>query len=45
MPFDGIAIGALFTLFVVPAMYMFHATDHAKQRVNTVTPDSAPDKT
>ncbi|HVN72697.1 MAG TPA: efflux RND transporter permease subunit [Desulfomonilia bacterium] len=28
----GIAIGTLFTLFVVPAMYMFLATDHAKQR-------------
>ncbi len=28
----GIAIGTLFTLFVVPAMYQFLATDHAKQR-------------
>ncbi|HPI93371.1 MAG TPA: efflux RND transporter permease subunit [Deltaproteobacteria bacterium] len=28
----GIAIGTLFTLFVVPAMYMFLATDHARQR-------------
>ncbi|MDP3479119.1 MAG: efflux RND transporter permease subunit, partial [Desulfoprunum sp.] len=28
----GISIGTLFTLFVVPAMYMFIATDHAKQR-------------
>ena len=27
----GIAIGTLFTLFVVPAVYMFLATDHAKQ--------------
>jgi multidrug efflux pump len=27
----GIAIGTLFTLFVVPAMYMFLATDHARQ--------------
>jgi multidrug efflux pump len=27
----GIAIGTLFTLFVVPAMYMLLATDHAKQ--------------
>lgn len=26
----GIAIGTLFTLFVVPAMYMFLAEDHAK---------------
>jgi multidrug efflux pump len=29
----GIAIGTLFTLFVVPAMYLFLATDHAKQMV------------
>ncbi len=29
----GIAIGTLFTLFVVPAMYLFLATDHARQRV------------
>ena len=28
----GIAIGTLFTLFVVPAVYMLLATDHAKQR-------------
>ena len=28
----GIAIGTLFTLFVVPAMYMFLAADHAKKR-------------
>jgi multidrug efflux pump len=28
----GISIGTLFTLFVVPAMYMFLATDHAKQK-------------
>ncbi len=28
----GIAIGTLFTLFVVPAMYMLLATDHAKQQ-------------
>ncbi len=28
---SGIAIGTLFTLFVVPAVYMFMATDHAKQ--------------
>jgi len=29
----GIAIGTLFTLFVVPAMYMFLATDRAAARV------------
>jgi len=28
----GIAIGTLFTLFVVPAMYLFLATDHSKQQ-------------
>ncbi len=30
--FSGMAIGTLFTLFVVPAMYLFIGTDHAKQR-------------
>jgi multidrug efflux pump len=29
--FTGMAIGTLFTLFVVPAMYMFIGADHAKQ--------------
>ena len=33
----GIAIGTLFTLFVVPAMYMLLATDHAKQRTTEET--------
>jgi hypothetical protein len=28
----GISIGTVFTLFVVPAMYMSLATDHAKQQ-------------
>ncbi|HEY3699483.1 MAG TPA: efflux RND transporter permease subunit [Spongiibacteraceae bacterium] len=28
----GISIGTLFTLFIVPAMYLFLAQDHAKQR-------------
>jgi multidrug efflux pump len=28
----GISIGTLFTLFVVPSMYMFLAADHAKQK-------------
>jgi multidrug efflux pump len=28
----GISIGTLFTLFVVPAIYMLIATDHAKQQ-------------
>lgn len=29
---SGISIGTLFTLFVVPAMYMFLAEDHAQKR-------------
>jgi multidrug efflux pump len=29
--FTGVSIGTLFTLFVVPAMYMLLAADHAKQ--------------
>ena len=29
----GLAIGTLFTLFVVPAMYMILAQDHAKKKV------------
>jgi multidrug efflux pump len=28
--FTGMAIGTLFTLFVVPAMYLFLATDRSK---------------
>jgi multidrug efflux pump len=28
--FTGLSIGTLFTLFVVPAMYLFIATDHSK---------------
>jgi len=30
--FTGLSIGTLFTLFVVPAMYMFLAADHARER-------------
>jgi len=30
--FTGMAIGTLFTLFVVPAMYLFIGTDRARQR-------------
>jgi multidrug efflux pump len=29
----GLAIGTLFTLFVVPAVYMLIAADHARSRV------------
>lgn len=39
----GIAIGTIFTLFVVPAMYMFLATDHAKLRAAAGAPETAPD--
>jgi len=28
----GISIGTLFTLFIVPAMYLFLAQDHVKQK-------------
>jgi multidrug efflux pump len=38
----GIAIGTLFTLFVVPAMYMLLAADHAQQREAEVSPKPAP---
>jgi multidrug efflux pump len=34
----GISIGTLFTLFVVPAMYMFLATDHGKERQTEGSP-------
>lgn len=37
----GIAIGTLFTLFVVPAMYMFLATDHAELREKASSSDTA----
>jgi multidrug efflux pump len=38
----GIAIGTLFTLFVVPAMYMLLATDRSKQHAAEVKPEEAP---
>jgi len=46
----GIAIGTLFTLFVVPAMYMLLAADHTKLRASTRVlatkgaPEIAPEK-
>jgi len=40
----GISIGTLFTLFVVPAMYMFIATDHAKQRAKYVAGEADAEK-
>jgi multidrug efflux pump len=36
----GIAIGTLFTLFVVPAMYMLLATDHARQQAALKTQEA-----
>ena len=38
--FTGIAIGTLFTLFVVPAMYVLLAADHSKQP--SAAPASSP---
>ena len=35
----GISIGTLFTLFVVPAMYMFLATDRAKKQATEAKPE------
>jgi multidrug efflux pump len=35
----GISIGTLFTLFVVPAMYLFLAADHAKQQAEHARED------
>jgi multidrug efflux pump len=39
--FWGISIGTLFTLFVVPAMYLFLGADHSKDR-EAVVDDEAP---
>ncbi len=38
----GLAIGTLFTLFVVPAVYMVLAADHRKQDVSDAEPEAAP---
>jgi multidrug efflux pump len=40
--FSGLAIGTLFTLFVVPAMYLFIGTDHAKLRAAAGEAAAAP---
>jgi multidrug efflux pump len=34
--FTGLSIGTLFTLFVVPAMYLFIGADHSNQRVASI---------
>lgn len=39
--FTGLSIGTLFTLFVVPAMYMFLATDHQHSKEQPVPGASA----
>jgi multidrug efflux pump len=36
----GLSIGTLFTLFVVPAVYMLIATDHSHER--DAVPEAAP---
>jgi multidrug efflux pump len=36
----GVAIGTLFTLFVVPAMYLLLAADHSKRDTAEVVPIS-----
>lgn len=41
----GIAIGTLFTLFVVPAMYMFLATDRSSQTTEQIAPAEGPMET
>jgi multidrug efflux pump len=38
----GLSIGTLFTLFVVPAMYMLLAEDHAQRRESGVTAVNVP---
>ena len=40
----GISIGTLFTLFVVPAMYLFLAAEHAKDESGEGTPGVMPRK-
>jgi len=39
---SGLAIGTLFTLFVVPAVYMLIATDHSAERETMPAPVSGP---
>jgi multidrug efflux pump len=38
----GLAIGTLFTLFVVPAAYMLIAADHARERAADADFEPAP---
>jgi len=39
--FTGISIGTLFTLFVVPAMYVFLGADHHEDSKKAVEPEVA----
>lgn len=41
--FTGISIGTLFTLFVVPAMYLFLAEDHVKKQAELKKLEDQPD--
>jgi len=43
--FTGVAIGTLFTLFVVPAMYLLLAADHSKQAASTAPTAGVPAET
>jgi multidrug efflux pump len=38
---SGLSIGTLFTLFVVPAVYLMVATDHSRQTEATPAPHPA----
>jgi multidrug efflux pump len=40
--FTGISIGTFFTLFVVPAMYLFLAADHGAERARGTLPEADP---
>ncbi len=39
----GMAIGTIFTLFVVPSLYMLIAKDHSRHRVPGADPDAGPE--
>ena len=40
--FTGLSIGTLFTLFIVPAMYMFIGADHSHDAPRSVVAPAAP---
>ena len=40
----GMTIGTLFTLFVVPSVYVLIARDHRKERVEKVEEDARPEE-